>query len=297
MPLPTTNQLVDTFKKSGPLTAAQITGADPSATNPEKNRFISNASQNFETPSGATVSGGGELVSGPPQASSADRAFESYLQSLRPSEELAGATKRLGAMDTQAALDYEKALQSGETLGFARGEAGLTARQNAILRAGQAGTVSALTGLEERRGDIAKARFDYEQGKIQERKPFELSPGQERYEYNPETGEYEQIASVAPKPTTPKGITRSGGLTYTPTDAAEDSQALEASRGPDGYVDPSIYLQLYNEWIASGGLLKDFKTTYKPENYVNPANTWLPKHLMPKSEVSSELQALLNILK
>jgi hypothetical protein len=81
--------------------------------------------------------------------------------------------------------------------------------------------------------------------------------------------------------------TKSGGLVYTGQMAKEDSAVLEASRGPDGYVDPTIYLQLYSEWIKAGGLLKDFLTMYAPKNYVNPANTWLPPFLMPTSTSSS----------
>ena len=81
-----------------------------------------------------------------------------------------------------------------------------------------------------------------------------------------------------------KGTIFSGGLTYTPEDQSSDSQALNSSRGTDGYVDPTVYLNLYKAWIAAGGNLEDFLSLYPPKNYVNPANTWLPKYLMPKAD-------------
>lgn len=100
------------------------------------------------------------------------------------------------------------------------------------------------------------------------------------------TGTFEQYqnedANRKKSTAAPVGTYKSGGLTYTPQDAAEDSQALENSRGEDGYVDPTQYQNLYEAWIQAGGLLKDFKTHYPPADYVNPDNTWLPSFLMPK---------------
>lgn len=91
------------------------------------------------------------------------------------------------------------------------------------------------------------------------------------------------LAPKAPSTSTAteKGTIVSGGLTYTPEDAQEDTQALESSRGEDHFVDPSIYQQLYQAWVNHGGLLKDFVAKYPPKLYVNPANTWLPSFLMP----------------
>lgn len=80
---------------------------------------------------------------------------------------------------------------------------------------------------------------------------------------------------------------KSGGATIPGTAIAEGEQRLLASRGQDGYVDPTVYLNMYNTWVSKGGLVKDFVATYKPEDYVNPANTWLPKEIMPKEKVSN----------
>jgi hypothetical protein len=66
----------------------------------------------------------------------------------------------------------------------------------------------------------------------------------------------------------------SGQLQYAPTDYKADEAALIKSRGSDGWVDPQIYLNLYNAWVKKGGLRSDFLKTYPPTNYINPANTW-----------------------
>lgn len=109
------------------------------------------------------------------------------------------------------------------------------------------------------------------------------------FTYDPTTKKFIQIAGTQ-KTTTPTSTkkTVSGTLTYTAQDQAEDSKALESSRGTDGYVDPTIYQNLYKAWIDNGGVLKDFLTKYPPKNYVNPANTWLPTYLMPTTTTTKK---------
>lgn len=223
-----------------------------------------------------------------PVKSAADTSFETYLQSLQQPEEVTAQTEYLNKLNLQSKLDQEKALASGETLGFATGEAQRVARNNALYLEAAGNTLDALVAKNASKSTIAKARFDYEQAKLKtqedKNKGFELGPGQVRYDYDPKTGKPIKVASVPPNPTTSTapGTTRSGGLVYSPQAAAEDSQALEASRGADHYVDPNVYLQLYQAWVAAGGLQKDFLTKYPPKGYVNPANTFLPTYLMPK---------------
>ena len=89
---------------------------------------------------------------------------------------------------------------------------------------------------------------------------------------------------------------RSGNLVYTKDDYSQDSQKLDKSRGPDNYVDPNVYLNLYNGWIALGGSLEDFLKEFPPKNYINPANTWLPSYLMPPKASSSSAADLFNSL-
>jgi len=95
------------------------------------------------------------------------------------------------------------------------------------------------------------------------------------------------ITPKAPKsPSTVKPFI-DGTLTYTPEDHAADSQALDASRGADGFVDPTLYQKLYTAWIGKGGTAEGFIKTFPPKNYVNPANDWLPTYLRPKPPAAS----------
>jgi hypothetical protein len=249
-----------------------------------------------ETPQAPTPT---PTTGAPDTKTAADTAYESYLKSLESSPEETDATKYLNTLTTQGRLDYEKALQTGETLGFATGEAGNVARTNAILRDSAANNVLALERLRENRGTMSKARYDYEKSKLdkidkdlaaqkkaEEKSFFELSPGQTRNEYDPVTGKSRQIASLPATPkavASPKGTTRSGGLEYTPEAAAEDTQELEVSRGTDEHVDSALYKRLYNEWYGNGGLLKDFLLKFPPDKYVNPDDKSLPSYLKPKS--------------
>ncbi|MEK7180024.1 MAG: hypothetical protein AAB706_00955, partial [Patescibacteria group bacterium] len=76
----------------------------------------------------------------------------------------------------------------------------------------------------------------------------------------------------------------SGSLQYTAQAFQEDQATLlnpnitdaqgNPNRGPDGYVNPAVYLKLYNSWIAGGGLKSDFLQIYPIKDYINPANTW-----------------------
>lgn len=89
--------------------------------------------------------------------------------------------------------------------------------------------------------------------------------------------------------------TRSGTLVYTAQDKAEDSAALEASRGDDGYVDPNLYKRLSDVWVAQGGNIGDFLREYPPANYINPANSDLPPVLRSpasKNGLDSRLNSL-----
>jgi hypothetical protein len=79
---------------------------------------------------------------------------------------------------------------------------------------------------------------------------------------------------------------KSGGMSISGSDVAAGERKLLASRGQDGFVDPTVYLNMYNTWTSRGGLVSDFTKQYPPDTYVNPANSWLPKELMPKSKIS-----------
>ena len=89
------------------------------------------------------------------------------------------------------------------------------------------------------------------------------------------------------------GTFKSGVLSISASGIAEDQQELENTRGEDGYVDPSKYLELYNLWVANKGLTQDFLAKFPPKNYVNPANDWLPPHLRnPKKDDEDDFDSL-----
>lgn len=84
-------------------------------------------------------------------------------------------------------------------------------------------------------------------------------------------------------------IQGNSGYTGTPskTQVAIGAQKLQASEGSDGYVDPTVYQTAYKDWIAQGFAPEDFLKKFSPDNWVNPANTWLPIYLRPKTKSST----------
>lgn len=167
-----------------------------------------------------------------------------YATSLKPSDEIAAASTKLA--DVQNKIDertlksrreYEEALKKEGGL-KAGNEASARAleRQNAseladlgVAEGGAARTLMALTGVKTSESEAIKALLDMSKpmqmgdsyidpttGKTVYSKPKEgitLSQGQTRYELDPVTGKYKEVASVAPK-ADGSGISTSGG-TYT----------------------------------------------------------------------------------
>lgn len=122
-------------------------------------------------------------------------AFQAYIQSLTPTSDETSATENLNRVSTQNRLDYEKALQSGETLGYATGLAGEQARTAAIQEAGLSGRVSALTGQRQAMTEAQKARMEFEKSLIPKAdEGFTLGEGQVRYD-----AQGNRIAEGAPK--------------------------------------------------------------------------------------------------
>lgn len=157
-----------------------------SATSP-KDKYVADVAERETPPPSSDVpqkTGDPTKPETPPVLSSADTAFASYLETLKPSPELTSAEQYLNTLTTQGKLDYEKALGTGETLGFATGEAGRVSRQNAILQQGASSNVQALIALNANRSKIGEARYNYEKAKLDRAQSgqFELSAGQSRYD-------------------------------------------------------------------------------------------------------------------
>lgn len=88
-------------------------------------------------------------------------AMNAYIQSLAQTPEEKTLRSDIAKRSVQSSIDYEKALQSGETMSFAQGEAGRIQRANQLGIGAQTGALEALTA--GRAGDIEanKARVGY----------------------------------------------------------------------------------------------------------------------------------------
>lgn len=52
---------------------------------------------------------------------------------------------------------------------------------------------------------------------------------------------------------------------------AEGEKQLNASKGTDGWVDPYVYKQAYEDWVKEGiGTAKEFLAAFPPKLYINP---------------------------
>lgn len=148
-------------------------------------------------------------------------AFETYYNSLAVPAGLAKSQNRLA--DVQSEI-FDKEIKGRHAVEDKLDESGLlkAGAQQAAQRLGAlsnreladlssqenaaANSVNAQLGLYGLGSSANKARFDFESGLLDSEKeqaryedeknaPFELSEGESRYAYNPETGKYEQIAS------------------------------------------------------------------------------------------------------
>lgn len=241
-------------------------------------------------------------------------AFDTYLKSLEVSPEQKAAQDYLNSLVTGSKAANEKALETGETLGFATGEAQRVGRNNSLAIDAAARNLEAQTGYAGSKATIAKARADFEaniyKNKQDQNAPFELSPGQSRYTYNPTTGKYEVSAAADAKPNLPvsaeeyeyakkngytgtyaqyqnedanrkaKAAGSGSGSEYTNYDAKEKA-ARKASQqkvsgylgklvGGDGYVAPKDYKAARAAWVSDGYATKDFDEIFTI--FVNPTH-------------------------
>lgn len=47
------------------------------------------------------------------------------------------------------------------------------------------------------------------------------------------------------------------------------------SMGADGYIDPATYVVMLAYWTQNGGTKNSFVQQFPPQDYINPANTWV----------------------
>ncbi len=239
-----------------------------------------------------------------PKNTAYDSALSSYLDALKGSNnanqasDRAAIAARRGYLDT---LDTPGGLKQGAQ------ESAALFNRNANSNIADLGVAQeAATGASQ----VALERLKYQQGLLPKpAEAFNLSPGQAHY-----GADGKQIASLPDNPSISEqygsgaigeyNYAKANGYTgsfsqYQNEDAnrkakatgsasgaisrdqlAAGEQKLRASRGADGYVDPNVYLTAFNSWP---GTTAEFLSKFPPKNYVNPANTWLPDILKPKS--------------
>jgi hypothetical protein len=101
--------------------------------------------------------------------------------------------------------------------------------------------------------------------------PYTLSQGQTRYDASG------KVISNAPKTYAPSSGSSSKVTTAQKNAAVQKGEsALNQSRGSDGWVDPAVYQQAYQEWTSGLGTTAEFLSKFPPKNYVNPQNNTLP---------------------
>lgn len=262
-------------------------------------------------PGVGTPSGGAPTA---PTPSAADTAFADYLASLKTDNTSAAKTayNDFIAKRDQGVVGLE-GQGRGIPLSLIRGQQSKLYNQAGIEANRLQGDINIAEASQTNTRAANKARYDYEQGKIdavtKNNPAFELSPGQERYTYDPKTGGYVKSASVDPAyktvaagatlydPNTGKPIytapkTYAPKTTSTTKDIIASGEAkLNAARGADGWTDPYLYKEAYDGWVnGKMGTAAQFLTKFPPKNYVNPKATFLPAYLQNKPAKSSGSQ-------
>ena len=184
---PLTANIAGTFGNAGATTAAP-TPTPPAS--PAKSSYIQslagtdpalNASASFGSPSVTTP----QMPSTPkidPNAAYRG-AFDEYIKSLKPSSKEESANKHLANLTLQSKRDYEEALQKGETMGFATGEAARVNRNNAFGIEAASSAVDAFTRGRSAMTEAQKARLDFEKTLIPKpEEAFTLGKDQVRYD-------------------------------------------------------------------------------------------------------------------
>jgi hypothetical protein len=206
-----------------------------------------------------------------------------YADSLKPSDELKAARSRLGEIQSKiderslkARRDYEATLDaSGGTVAGAQQSATQLNRRYAseladlgVAESGAARGLSALTGEAEAMSSAYKTAmelskplqigdnyYDPKTGQLipssKAKEGFSLSEGQARYELNPQTGQYEKVASVGKTYAPGTGGSSGLGGSYVPgANPTVDSWAKRIFNGEAKLTDiPASQAGLRNEVV------------------------------------------------
>lgn len=164
---PAKSAYVSSLAGGSTQTGSTATGTSASTGNTDTGSTQAGITGNATTPSGAVVNattGASISTPAPDKNASYTDAYTKYIQSLTPTNAENTATTNLNNLNLQAQKDQDKALDSGETLGFASGEAARVAHNNSYAIDSAANTLNSLTGQRTATSNAAKARADFEKG-------------------------------------------------------------------------------------------------------------------------------------
>lgn len=230
-----------TAPSPSPAKSAYITSVaskpDPLASyNPTSNPNYRLQTQGFGTGApGTTGTGNGAPQTDP--VSSYRSAFDEYIKSLKPSDAEAAANDNLAALTLQAKKDQEEALNRGETLGFATGEAARVNKNNSFAIDAASNAVDSYTRSRTATSDAQKARLDYEKSLLPSTDGFTLGKDQVRYDANgkqvatgPSTTDTTTSGTytAGANPTVDAYIKGIQNGTYKPSDVPDKYQSLVA---------------------------------------------------------------------
>lgn len=225
-----------------------------------KNEELMSKLRGGQTTGGNTTTPTNTQTTDTTKAQAFDPEFQAYLDTLTETDEEKGAREYVSKLLNDSKAAHEKALQSGETMGYSQGEAARVKRNNDLTIDSASTAYDVLkTGQEKKRG-VAKLRYEYsaeQRKKMEEQnKPFELSEGQSRYVFDPKTQSYQTVA-VQPKtykPTTPTikkptvTQTRNDDIT-TVLDTLEKVRTTKNQYG----IDPTSYQYYKSQLVAEYG--------------------------------------------
>lgn len=181
----------------GQPTQTPTTTAAPAVQSPAKTQYVSNLAQQtatttptpLQTPSNTPTPTQTPTTPTTPTVdpnASYRAAFDQYLSSLKPSDAETSASKNLADLQLQAQKDNEDALNKGESLGFASGEAARVAKNNSFGIDAASNTLNALTAARGASTDATKARLDFEQGIRKDEQPQFQNNGNDIIQINPD---------------------------------------------------------------------------------------------------------------
>ena len=98
-----------------------------------------------------------------------------------------------------------------------------------------------------------------------------------------------QIAAAGREGRGTRGIDIGGGTEIPEENLQEVIGVLNENRGDDGFVDPFVYEEVFDQWLDLGGTVSKFVKQFPPKDYVNPEATNLPRVIMSRVETGDSL--------